>query len=1117
MATVIGCVPVFPAEYDDDADGSIRPEDCDDTDPLRFPGNPEVCDGIDNDCDGEVPAVEADADDDGVRLCDDEPDCDDGNAAIFPGNPEVCDELDNDCSGDASDEEIDNDGDGVDECDEVPDCDDADDQRFPGNEEICDGLDNDCDGLLGGEELDDDGDGQTECDGDCDDEDEANYVGNTEVCDDADNDCDDALSGDEIDDDGDGQTECDDDCDDTDDTIGSGFTELCDAIDNDCDSAVPADETDDDGDSMAECEGDCDDSDDSVYEDAPELCDGLDNDCDSAVPATETDDDGDGETECGDDDCDDTDDTVYDGAPELCDDQDNDCNGFLGGDEIDDDGDGVDECDTDPDCDDTDDANFPGNAEACDGEDNDCDGFLGGDEIDDDSDGQTECDGDCDDADDANYDGNVEVCDLQDNDCDGLLGGDELDDDSDGQTECDGDCDDADDANYDGNAELCDGQDNDCDAAADYADDPISDEAPSGTSASYNASDGAFLGNVYTPSEDRLVRAISVFAGDSAGTSTANIVILTRPGPGEPWTLVQAAPIALGTTTDWVESETLGVTLGAGTQYFLGWHWTETNQYTLSPGALADPTWGTWDGALGDCGNNPLETAFPWSSCGGEPGTGGYTALRIDSMIEDEIDLDGDGFASCDGDCADSLSIANPDEPEICDGVDNDCGGLAVREEAPPFNSDLNGSDRLRGIYFSVDQTVVLESFEAFLGVGFGASVTMGLYESATETGTYTEVATATVTSSDAAVSWHKSGTFDEVLEAGKFYSVWAHWDNVVVYHWSDATVIPIPTDYGSVLGGVSYTGASAPPAGAFGISSPSPLVYSFDLLLRYEDDVDEDGSLGCVDCDDLDDSLVTGVDDDADGYDLCTDCDDTDPTVRPFAWEDLADGIDNDCDGEIDGDDLDVVTALTMGDDTVEPLTLDGWTFPLCGTDWGVANLQSNGQVTFGFSHSDYTESAAEFLADGVSVAPLWDDYSPPDAGSISVIDYGTALGIYFEDIPEFGQGNASTFSVVLEESGRIILDYPSLETDDGLIGFSCATDSGVPETDLSTAPLIGPDGHIGSGTEAALYEQFGPGDLDLNGSYLILCGTRGTDSDGDGWTDECGDPDDSDALVVP
>lgn len=54
---------------DDDNDGVDACTDCDDAEPLRFPGAPEICDGLDDDCDGQPHEGEVDLDGDGELDC----------------------------------------------------------------------------------------------------------------------------------------------------------------------------------------------------------------------------------------------------------------------------------------------------------------------------------------------------------------------------------------------------------------------------------------------------------------------------------------------------------------------------------------------------------------------------------------------------------------------------------------------------------------------------------------------------------------------------------------------------------------------------------------------------------------------------------------------------------------------------------------------------------------------------------------------------------------------------------------------------------------------------------------------------------------------------------------
>lgn len=295
----------------------------------------EVCDGIDNDCDGEVDEdfvwyADNDGDEWGdasvtVQGCE-QPvgsfvttpgDCNDNDATIFPGASDSCtdpDGVDNDCNGTADDQDIliwfaDNDGDGVGVEPGVPsceplaghvlddgDCDDNDLTITAPGMPCDDGNPNthsdtvtafcECQGILPGSCPD----GQIpDCNGNC-----------API----------AWLGDGICDDGIEEWEgnliffdCEEYNFDLGDCEGSGCPgELCDGIDNDCDGLVDEDflwYTDADGDGFGDdataivsCEpvdgmvfqgGDCDDADPAINPLVAEVCDGVDNNCDGFV------------------------------------------------------------------------------------------------------------------------------------------------------------------------------------------------------------------------------------------------------------------------------------------------------------------------------------------------------------------------------------------------------------------------------------------------------------------------------------------------------------------------------------------------------------------------------------------------------------------------------------------------------------------------------------------------------------------------------------------------------------------------------------------------------------------------------------------------------------------
>ena len=419
--------------------------DCDDTAEFVNPVATEICNAIDDDCDGLVDDDDSsvdlstgtigylDGDEDGygdaiatVTACDlpsgyltDASDCNDTDAAVHPGAAEICNDIDDDCDVliDDADSDVDtstgsewyadSDGDTYGDattmawsCDagagylaDATDCDDTLAAVNPDATEVCNGYDDDCDALVDDADADVDLTTASNWYADGDSDGYGDPSTGVTTCDApagyvaADTDCDDASA---------------------DWHPGADEADCTDPNDYNCDGSVGYADVDEDA--VAACE-DCDDVNASVGPFATEVCNEIDDDCDGLVDDADdgldittasswyADADADGYGDAAKaavsciagegliadaTDCDDTLATFHPGAEEsdCTDPTDYNCDGSVG--YADADADATPAC---LDCDDSSAAVNPGATEVCNDVDDDCDALV--DDADDSLDGGT--------------------------------------------------------------------------------------------------------------------------------------------------------------------------------------------------------------------------------------------------------------------------------------------------------------------------------------------------------------------------------------------------------------------------------------------------------------------------------------------------------------------------------------------------------------------------------------------------------------------------------------------------------------------------------------------------------------------------------------------------------
>ncbi len=307
----------------------------------------------------------------------------------------------------------------------------------------------------------------------------------------------------------------------------------------------------------------------------------------------------------------------------------------------------------------------------------------------------------------------------------------------------------------------------------------------------------------------------------------------------------------------------------------------------------------------------------------------------------------------------------------------------------------------------------------------------------------------------------------------------------------------------------------------------------------RTTTDVPGTGALPDGDCDDTDSAVspaasevaYDGIDQDCDGADLDdvdgdgyaaavvggTDCDDTDASTNPAATE-TADGVDEDCDGDVDDgtswydDDGDGVTEAAGDCDDADSGVWPGAVETPDGVDEDCDGIVDEGTTAYDDDGDGWSEDAGDCNDGAVAVSPdateilgngIDDDCDGVvDDGATDLDGDGVAAwaGDCDDSDPDAYPGATEAADGIDNDCDGLV-DEGTANADDDGDGWSEA-DGDCDDSAAATSPDAEEDPTNGLDDDC-------DGEVDEGGP--------GSDDDGDGFSEDGGDCDDEDAAVSP